>query len=59
MTMLEALYVERAAYVARGLTDRVAQVDEQISLRGGAPVIEKATVEPTPDAPKPARGRKV
>ena len=34
MTMLDALYVERAAYVARGLTDRVAQVDQINQLFG-------------------------
>ncbi len=30
-----ALLVERRGYVTRGLDDRVAQVDEQIRLRGG------------------------
>ena len=34
---LAALLSERAGYVARGLTDRVAQVDEQIKLGGGKP----------------------
>jgi hypothetical protein len=27
----------RAGYVARGLSERVSQVDEQIKLRGGRP----------------------
>jgi hypothetical protein len=34
---LAALQVERSGYVSRGLDDRVAQVDEQIKLRGGKP----------------------
>jgi hypothetical protein len=34
---LVALQHERAGYVLRGLQDRVAQVDEQIKLRGGKP----------------------
>jgi hypothetical protein len=34
---LAALQVERSGYVARGLDDRVSQVDEQIKLRGGKP----------------------
>ena len=34
---LAALQQERAGYVARGLDDRVSQVDEQIKARGGKP----------------------
>jgi len=34
---VEALLVERRGYVVRGMGDRVAQVDEQILLRGGTP----------------------
>lgn len=33
--MIEALEAERAGYVAKGLDDRVAQVDEQLALRRG------------------------
>nr|SBP00103.1 hypothetical protein BN4615_P9619 [Nonomuraea gerenzanensis] len=32
--MIAALLREREGYVQRGLDDRVAQVDEQLSLRG-------------------------
>jgi hypothetical protein len=34
---LVSLLSEREGYVRRGLDDRVAQVDEQIKLRGGKP----------------------
>jgi hypothetical protein len=36
-TMVEALLHEREGYVQRGLDDRVAQVDEQLKLRGAEP----------------------
>lgn len=32
--MIAALLRERAGYLARGLTDRVAAVDEQLTARG-------------------------
>ncbi|MET7643043.1 hypothetical protein ABZS83_05240 [Streptomyces sp. NPDC005426] len=32
--MVAALLRERAGYVTRGMSDRVAQVDEQLALRG-------------------------
>jgi len=35
---VRALKEERAGYVMRGLTDRVAQVDEQLARFGEAPV---------------------
>lgn len=35
--MVAALLRERAGYVNRGLDDRVAQVDEQLALRGYTP----------------------
>lgn len=42
-SMIDALLRERAGYVARGLTDRVAQVDAQLDLRGYvAPVADEA-----------------
>lgn len=34
---IDALLAERRGYVVRGMHDRVAQVDEQIALRGGTP----------------------
>jgi hypothetical protein len=33
-TMIAGLLREREGYVQRGLADRVAQVDEQLALRG-------------------------
>ena len=47
--LIEALLIERAGYVQRGLKDRVRQVDEQLHLAGyksAAPVVETATAEP-------------
>lgn len=35
--MVAALLRERAGYVQRGLDDRIAQVDEQLKLRGHTP----------------------
>ena len=32
--MIEALLLERLGYERRGLTDRVAEVDEQLAARG-------------------------
>jgi hypothetical protein len=43
-----ALLRERDGYVARGLDDRVSQVDEQLKLRGYNPS----------DTPKGAKGRR-
>lgn len=43
MSSIKALLVERDGYVRRGLSDRVALVDEQIRLAGG-----KTEPEPTP-----------
>lgn len=37
---IASLIEERRGYVVRGLGDRVAQVDEQIVLRGGTPPTE-------------------
>jgi hypothetical protein len=36
-TMVAALLREREGYVQRGLLERVAQVDEQLTLRGHTP----------------------
>lgn len=35
--MIEALLVERRGYVMRDLPERVAQVDEQLRIRGAKP----------------------
>jgi hypothetical protein len=35
--MVAALLREREGYVSRGMDDRVAQVDEQLALRGHTP----------------------
>lgn len=50
--LLAALAEERRGYVARGLTERVAQVDEQIKAHGGKPPAAKASAPAAPDAPK-------
>lgn len=52
--MVAALLRERAAYVGRGLDDRVAQVDEQLRLRGHTP--DKTEGGDTPDNASP-KGR--
>lgn len=47
---IEALLVERAGYVQRGLKDRVAAVDSVLNALGHkskAPEVETASVEPT------------
>lgn len=47
---IEALLVERAGYVQRGLKDRVAAVDSVLNALGyksKAPEVETASVEPT------------
>ncbi|KIF69239.1 hypothetical protein HY68_12620 [Streptomyces sp. AcH 505] len=41
--MVAALLRERAGYATRGMDERVAQVDEQLKLRGHAP-----SASPTP-----------
>lgn len=45
-TMIAALLRERAGYVARGMDDRAAQVDEQLKARG----YETAAPEDAKDA---------
>ncbi|WP_097982259.1 hypothetical protein [Streptomyces sp. f150] len=42
--MIAALLRERAGYVSRGMGDRVAQVDEQLALRGHKPAPEDGPV---------------
>lgn len=56
-TMVAALLHERAGYAQRGLTDRVAQVDQQLKLRGHEAAAEqRAASQPATAAPK-RRGR--
>lgn len=54
--LIEALLTERAGYVARGLTDRVKQVDAALVAAGyKTSKIETAAVEPEVEtAAKPA-----
>ncbi|MFM9652762.1 hypothetical protein [Streptomyces galilaeus] len=58
--MVAALLRERAGYVARGMDDRVAQVDEQLRLRGAEPPADDKTPPPasrsTPPKGRRARG---
>lgn len=59
---IAALLAERRGYVARGLSDRVKAVDEQLAALGHrAPAAPATAQAPTPEkavAPKPSRGRK-
>lgn len=51
--MIAALKRERAGYVARGLDERVAQVDAQLELRGySTEAAESKDTEPRSDPPK-------
>lgn len=54
--LIEALLTERAGYVARGLKDRVKQVDDALAHAGyKTSVVETAAVEPDVEtAAKPA-----
>lgn len=55
--LIEALLIERAGYVLRGLKDRVKQVDEQLTIAGHKVTVkvETAAVEPAVEtASKPA-----
>jgi hypothetical protein len=55
--MVAALLRERAGYVQHGKTDRVAQVDEQLKLRGHDPDSsgEARTSSPRSQPPKARR----
>lgn len=59
-TEVEALLIERAGYLARERTDRVAQVDAALAAHGvkadDAP--ERATAEPEVETATPARARR-
>lgn len=57
--MVAALLREREGYVQRGLPDRVAQVDEQLALRGHEPkgqTSEQKTSRTTPPKGRRSRG---
>lgn len=58
--MVAALLREREGYVGRGMDDRVAQVDEQLKLRGvEPPAVDKPgkpTSRSTPPKGRRARG---
>lgn len=58
--MVAALLREREGYVQRGMDDRVAQVDEQLKLRGHKPPADEKTSAPasrsTPPKGRRARG---
>ncbi|WP_219512750.1 hypothetical protein [Nonomuraea ceibae] len=57
--MIAALLRERAGYVQRGMTDRVAQVDEQLKLRGHTPpAADDSEGAPPADRSTPPRGRR-
>lgn len=54
-TMIAALLREREGYLGRGMTDRAAQVDEQLKLRGYAePAKQPAAAKKTAPAKKAA-----
>lgn len=58
---IAALLDERRGYVARGLSDRVTAVDEQLARLGHRVAPEAAVQAPAPERatqPKPSRGRK-
>jgi hypothetical protein len=62
--MVAALLREREGYVQRGMDDRVAQVDEQLRLRGAQPPAAPDTgtgtgtdTSTTQDAPKTSEER--
>ncbi|WP_432135152.1 hypothetical protein [Streptomyces sp. bgisy154] len=57
--MVAALLREREGYVTRGLDDRVAQVDEQLRLRGVEPPAPTASSGDTPTSRStPPKGRR-
>ena len=59
MTLVEALNEERRGYVARGLVDRVKQVDAAIREAGGKAETAEAVVDvETADVPSGRRIRK-
>lgn len=61
-TAVDSLLRERAGYVARGLANRVAQVDAELAKLGhhAEPFVERAAPDAfeTPEAPRPRARRK-
>ncbi|MET9965449.1 hypothetical protein ABZZ80_05860 [Streptomyces sp. NPDC006356] len=55
--MVAALLREREGYVGRGMDDRVAQVDEQLKLRGAEPPTDSKGGNRT-DRSTPPKGRR-
>ncbi|MFE2300836.1 hypothetical protein ACFXAW_21935 [Streptomyces sp. NPDC059445] len=55
--MVAALLREREGYVGRGMDDRVAQVDEQLRLRGVTPPADGGT-STAPSRSTPPKGRR-
>ena len=55
--MVAALLREREGYVGRGMDDRVAQVDEQLKLRGAEPPTDGKSAKPA-DRSTPPKGRR-
>lgn len=53
--MIAALLRERAGYATRGMDDRVAQVDEQLALRGHTPPSNGPAEPVTRSTPPKAR----
>ncbi|MFJ4692842.1 hypothetical protein [Streptomyces sp. NPDC088766] len=59
-TMIAALRREREGYAALGLDDRVAEVDEQLRLRGVQPPAAGSDVAAGPSTrTTPPKGRRV
>ncbi|MGW0805956.1 hypothetical protein [Nonomuraea sp. NPDC002799] len=56
--MIAALLRERDGYVLRDMADRVAQVDEQLSLRGYTPPDDAPRPGAAPERATPPRGRR-
>jgi hypothetical protein len=55
--MVAALLREREGYAGRGMDERVAQVDEQLRLRGVDPPTAEKTTAPTSRS-TPPKGRR-
>lgn len=56
-TMIAALLREREGLVQRGLTERVAQVDEQLASRGHTPPADEKSAVPVSRS-TPPKGRR-
>jgi len=57
-TMVAALLREREGLVQRGLTDRVAQVDEQLRARGAEPPADDEASAKPASRSTPPKGRR-